>query len=294
MRIELAFFLFLLPSLVSGTSAFITEWNTELVYETSLPFGTYPSSQITLGLLSTGTYNFVVDWGDGASDTITSWDQAETTHVYASEGVYTVTMEGEIDGWRFDIGEYTYDAVKLIGISQWGSLKLNDGGKWFEGCRNLDITAIDSPDVSAVRNARHGFQYCALTNTDFTAWDTSQFTSLYFTFYDNENFNGDISTWDVSSVTNFESTFDTSHTFNGLLGAWDTSAATTLKNMLDEVYDFNQDISGWDVSQVTQLSLGFSFLTLLGSWYLSYTYTYVCLHIYIYVFVGLYDRARLL
>ena len=29
---------------------------------------------------NTGTYNFVVDWGDGTTDTITSYNQAETTH----------------------------------------------------------------------------------------------------------------------------------------------------------------------------------------------------------------------
>lgn len=40
-----------------------------------------PSGQYKLGLYSTGTYNFTVNWGDGsADDVITTWNQAETTH----------------------------------------------------------------------------------------------------------------------------------------------------------------------------------------------------------------------
>jgi len=35
-----------------------------------------------------GTYNTLVDWGDGNSDLITSWNQAEVTHTYATADIY--------------------------------------------------------------------------------------------------------------------------------------------------------------------------------------------------------------
>jgi len=44
-----------------------------------------PSGQYQLGLYSTGTYNFTVNWGDGSSDdVITSYNQPEATHDYGT------------------------------------------------------------------------------------------------------------------------------------------------------------------------------------------------------------------
>ena len=44
------------------------------------------SNQYRLPTISTGTYDFEVDWGDGTTDTITSYDQTEVTHTYDTEG----------------------------------------------------------------------------------------------------------------------------------------------------------------------------------------------------------------
>ena len=52
----------------SFTSPFISTWKTDNE-------GVSLSNQIFLNLDSSGTYNFVVDWGDGSSDEITTWDQ---------------------------------------------------------------------------------------------------------------------------------------------------------------------------------------------------------------------------
>ena len=60
-------------------SAFISEWKTDNA-------GTSNDDQITLPLVSSGTYDFTVDWGDGTQDTITSHDQAEVTHTYSAAG----------------------------------------------------------------------------------------------------------------------------------------------------------------------------------------------------------------
>ena len=52
---------------------FITVWNT------TKP-GSSGNNQIKLPLRSSGTYLFLVDWGDGTDDIITSWNQAEVVH----------------------------------------------------------------------------------------------------------------------------------------------------------------------------------------------------------------------
>ena len=73
----------------SDPNAFISEWNTYL-------------NEIHLPLVSNGTYNFFVDWGDNSNDTITSWNQPETNHTYSSSGTYIINITGEINGWSFN------------------------------------------------------------------------------------------------------------------------------------------------------------------------------------------------
>ena len=54
--------------------------------------GVSSSTQIELPLLSGGTYNFWIDWGDGSTTNVTSYSQR--THTYASAGTYTIRAAG--------------------------------------------------------------------------------------------------------------------------------------------------------------------------------------------------------
>jgi len=56
---------------------FISVWDTSKTSD-----GSSIETQIKLPLESTGTYDFTVDWGDGTSDTITTYNQPEVTHTY--------------------------------------------------------------------------------------------------------------------------------------------------------------------------------------------------------------------
>ena len=51
------------------------------VWDTTLGDG---NPSIQLPLVETGNYNFSVNWGDGNTDTITAWNQAEVTHTYST------------------------------------------------------------------------------------------------------------------------------------------------------------------------------------------------------------------
>ena len=87
---------------VTAQALFVSSWETD--------------SQITLPVTSTGTYDMIVDWGDGTADIymINSYDQDEVTHTYSTNGTYTITINGTILGWRFNNG----DKEKLLDISQ--------------------------------------------------------------------------------------------------------------------------------------------------------------------------------
>ena len=78
---------------------FVSTWDT-----TKTSSGSSTATQVKLPLISSGIYAFDVDWGDGSSNTITVWNQPEVTHTYASSGIYTITISGQIDGWAFVYG----------------------------------------------------------------------------------------------------------------------------------------------------------------------------------------------
>lgn len=98
-------------STIGSVNAFISIWKTDNA-------GTSGTNQITLPLVSSGTYNFKVYWGDGTNDTITTYNQAEITHTYPSAGTYEVLIAGTIDRIKFDGGG---DKDKLLEIKQWGT-----------------------------------------------------------------------------------------------------------------------------------------------------------------------------
>ena len=75
---------------------FISRWNTA-----NVSGGSSASNQIQLPLVSGGNYNFIAYWGDGTSDLITTWNQAETLHTYSTSGIYTITLQGTIQGFVF-------------------------------------------------------------------------------------------------------------------------------------------------------------------------------------------------
>lgn len=222
---------------------FVSEWNTA-----NTSGGSSASTQVKLPLVSAGTYNFTVDWGDGNQDTITTWNQAETTHTYSSSGTYTITISGTIIGWNFAA---TGDRLKILDISNWGLLEIiNDSA--FRSCGNLDISATDAPTISTTDLQYMFFSCTSLTTPDFTSWDVSGVTNMRQMFYNCTSFNGDISKWDVGNVTlmsdGSNGMFANCYVFNNDIGGWDVSSNTVFGGMFRNARAFNQNIGNWDVS----------------------------------------------
>ncbi len=241
--------------------------------------GVSTSTQFKLPLISSGTYDFTINWGDGNSDTITSYNQSEITHTYSTSGTYSPEIEGQLLGWAFNNGG---DKLKITQISKWGNWQSNGAvnvltqSACFFGCVNLDITATDNPDFSQATSVWACFNGCTSlsSNSNYNNWDMSTITE-FRTCWKNSNFNNDINNWDVSNGTTFHEMFSGNSSFNSSCAGWDINGtieamflnasaftgiglntwnvdgATGNFNDTFEGTAMNSDISGWDPSGIT-------------------------------------------
>ena len=208
----------------------------------------------TLPLITSGSYNFDVDWGDLATDQITTYNQAEVTHTYATAGSYDIDMNGIIENISF---LNSPDKNNLLEIKQWGSLKLIIE-RAFDGCSNLDVTATDIPDLSMLTTISRLFSNCSslIYNSSIADWDVSQFTDFSGVFQGCSIFNKSLSDWNLSAASNISLMFLNASNFNNGQDAninnWDVSNVSDM-NSIFQNSSFNQDIGNWDVSNVTNM-----------------------------------------
>lgn len=228
------------------SSVVISKWNT-----TKTSSGSSNSNQIKLPLDPSGTYNFTINWGDGTSNTITSFDQDETTHTYATEGEYEISIRGTVKGFRFNnFG----DKLKILEISQWGSLNLGNAGGYFYGTKNLNITAADILDLTGTTDMSYAFAESGIaTVPSMNIWDMSAVTNMKYMFYADYSFNQLIGNWDVSNVTNMYGMLGAATSFNQPIGEWKVDNVTDMTYMFFSDIAFNQPIDKWNVSKVTSM-----------------------------------------
>ncbi|NDC25884.1 MAG: BspA family leucine-rich repeat surface protein, partial [Proteobacteria bacterium] len=236
---------------------FVSTWNTD---GPSWASGTSASNQIRLPLESSGNYNFRVQWGDGTENIITSWDDANKTHTYASLGSYTVRISGTITGFRFNTSG---DRYKLINISQFGPLRLGNNGSYFAGLVHLTITATDPLDLTGTTNLSRAFAFCESLSTvpSMPYWDTSNVTNMSAMFQETYQFNEDIASWNTSNVTDMSWMFFYSENFDRAIGTWDTSKVTDMSYMFYYTGAFNQNIGSWNTANVTKMPGMFALAT---------------------------------
>tara|TARA_R110002012_G_scaffold198801_1_gene367717 strand:+ start:894 stop:2303 length:1410 start_codon:yes stop_codon:yes gene_type:complete len=190
----------------------------------NLSDGSTLNTQFKLPTVASGSYNCTVLWGDGSSDTITSYNQAEVRHTYTSAGEYQISIEGTIQGWQFN---NTQDRLKILNISNYGALNISTN-KAFFGCSNLEANATDYPTIS----------------TD----------SLESMFEGCTNFDGVVDEWNVSGVYFFDKMFKDCFSFDQPLNSWNTENSGSYVSMFENCITFNQDLSNWQVEAVIDMS----------------------------------------
>jgi len=211
-----------------------------------------PSNQLKLPLVSTGTYNFWIDWGDGSVDNITSWNQAERIHTYASPGIYKTRISGIITGWEsITSANQIGDRKKLTSITSWGKLKLTTA-RGFQGCSNLTLSTVDDIlDLSTTTTLANTFSGCSSITTigRINEWNTSNITAMSACFQDCTNFNSPLSNWNTANVTTMGVMFYQCTNFNQNLGNWNVSNCLDFSGMFQSTTNFNNggstSINNW-------------------------------------------------
>jgi len=206
----------------TNPNAFITTWDTR-ISGTGTVTGT---SSIALPLF--GTQAITASWGDGTTSIISSSAQVDRTHSYATPGVYTVSITGTGQGFRFNNGG---DRNKLMDIGQWGSISGSaDAG--FYGSSNLVGTAADALTIET--------------------------TSLSSAFQNATRFNGYLNNWRPVSCSSFAYMFSEASAFNQPLGNWALATTGSISintsNMFSGASSFNQDIGSWNTIRVTNMN----------------------------------------
>jgi surface protein len=218
--------------------------------------GSTNADQFELPLINVGAISMDVDWGDGTTDTITAWNQAETLHTYATAGSYTIEITNSVIGWQFN---NTGDCKKMTDISQWGEFDFTSI-RTFRGCNNMTGTATDTPTISTT-NLQYTFLDCQSWNGVMDSWDVSGVTDFTGVLQNATVFNQPLNSWNTSSGTTMSGMFLGANAFNQPLNSWNTSSVTNLQFTFGSATSFDQDISSWDTSSVTNMTATFQSAT---------------------------------
>lgn len=213
--------------------------------------GASANDQFTVPTRSGGSYNCTVDWGDGNTDIITTWDDAAWTHTYASAGTYRIVITGtEFKSMRFANGG---DKEKITILEQWGLFNPNNEISVFWGCVNLDIQATDAPDLTGVTTLNQFIRGCTSVTDipNFHTWDTALIENWVSFANLASNYNQDLSDLDISGATTLSAMLANT-SFNSPLPTSSTPNNTDLANFLANT-PFNGDISVLDLSNGPKL-----------------------------------------
>ena len=153
------------------------------------------------------------------------------------------------------------DIFKILRIEHWGNTQWSSMRQAFQGCRALDITATDIPDLSDVTDMSNMFYDCnnLIGNPSFNNWDISNVTNLAGTFTSCYVFNQPIGNWNTSNVTEMGVMFMIAKAFNQPIGNWNTSKVTSTISMFFNASEFNQPIGNWDMSNNLNAELMFGY-----------------------------------
>ncbi len=232
----------------SMSTAFITEWVTN-------------DGQVIIPTEGTG-YNYDITWTNMTNPTNGDGSAIGATGNYTIGGLtsgdtYEIAITGDFPRIYFN---NSGDKNKIRKVTQWGDIEWTSMESAFAGAKNLEITAMDTPDLSNVESMKLMFHNAkALTgNSGNWNWDTENVVNMSYMFWLASHFNGDISSWNTGNVTNMSNMFYVAYDFNQDVSIWNTENVTNMSKMFAAANDFNQNLGAWDISSLISADMMFN------------------------------------
>ena len=192
------------------TNAFVSVWATTAINETI----TIPTQA--------GTFNAVVDWGDGTTETITS--STGFTHVYTDIDDYTISITGTFPNIYMNGSP---SASKLKRVTNLGTVGWTTLQSAFRSCSNLTDFTSGSTDTSAVSITNAMFYQCfSLVNVNISSFDITGASNIGSMFTQCTSLVSiDVSSFDTSSVTQMGNMFGACNALTSIVGVedWDVT-----------------------------------------------------------------------
>lgn len=123
---------------------------------------TTSNQNFTLPIFDYGTLtpNFIVNWGDSSSDTITSSTQAERLHTYATAGTYTISIVGFVPSFRVNNNSAIRTLIRSI--VNWGDVGFREIN--FNGCSFINTIPGGYKGLQFVENFAGFMRATSLTS----------------------------------------------------------------------------------------------------------------------------------
>ena len=148
-----------LPPTSSGTG-FTTEW---VVTSTDTD-----GRVVQIPIYDAGyPFDFIVNWGDGTSNHITTWNDPAVFHTYSADGTYDIEIRGECPAWStgYWTDNFTYaDSSKVKKVINWGDPSIfggfsvfNDAFEYCNDLKSIPGYLILKPECLDLHDA---FSYC--------------------------------------------------------------------------------------------------------------------------------------
>lgn len=229
--------------------------DTDFVFTVDTRKSGSPDTQFVIPIRG-GGYNYTIDCNNDGTVEATAQTGSYTCG-YATPGVYTIRIGGTFPEFYLN---NSGDKLKMISIDQWGKNKWRSLVASFYGAANMDVKAIDTPDLSqtdSIYSVFRGSTSLKGENANWN-WNTSTITNMGSAFSDTENFNQNIGSWDVSNVVFAGGLFNNATAFNNggsdSIKNWNTGKMTAMNAMFQNAVKFNQPIGSWDVSKAELMS----------------------------------------
>ena len=213
---------------------------------------TTPDETVTIPCQNVGTFDAVIDWGDGSTSTITAYNDANLAHVYADIADYTIRISGTFPNIHFNNGG---DRLKLRQVLQLGSTGLTRLDNAFYGCSNMIEFLGGVVDTSAVTTFLRTFLFCSgLVRLNVSGWNISATNTI------EQIFRGcssvvtiDVSGWDTGGVTVAGSIFrGCSSVVTIDVSGWDTGLFKNVEFLFANCTSLaDAAIDGWAIENIT-------------------------------------------